>query len=177
MIPGGASDGLPLNCRAAPRMPVSCAYLGRNCSRFGLIWMGDSRVDSAKPIGRTSAWEIRTESSHSSRSVTVLGSWDKSLLESDGLPTAAFLHVDPREHNLALGIFSRHRSCDIGLTGNHRGVAIHAHLHIGNLIRAIIYLTRPRVEQIMALAGVLLAKARDALPSAIPIHRNGSVHA
>src|SRR2546422_11320014 len=66
---------------------------------------------------------------------SLLGSWDKGLLESDGLPTAAFLHVDAREHNLALGIFSRHRSCDIGLTGNHRSVAIHAHLHIGNLIR------------------------------------------
>src|SRR5947209_4191682 len=72
---------------------------------------------------RASAWEIRTESSQSSRSVTFSRwSWDKGLLESDGLPTAAFLHVDPREHNLALGIFSRHRSCDIGLTGNHRAV-------------------------------------------------------
>src|SRR5437667_6832680 len=49
MIPGSANGGLPLNCRAAPRMPVSCAYLGRNCLRCGLIWMGDSRVDSAKP--------------------------------------------------------------------------------------------------------------------------------
>jgi hypothetical protein len=67
--------------------------------------------------------ETRTESSQSSRPVTFLGSWDKGLLESDGLPTAAFLHVDAREHNLALGIFSRHRSCDISLTANHRGVA------------------------------------------------------
>src|SRR5207237_912869 len=49
MSPGSANGGLPLNCRAAPRMPVSCAYLGRNCLRCGLIWMGDSRVDSAKP--------------------------------------------------------------------------------------------------------------------------------
>ena len=49
MIPGSASGGLLLNCRAALRMRGSCAYLARDCLRCGLIWMADSRVDSAKP--------------------------------------------------------------------------------------------------------------------------------
>src|SRR6266566_2251911 len=43
MIPGSASGGLLLNCRAALRMQASCASLELNCLRCGLIWMADSR--------------------------------------------------------------------------------------------------------------------------------------
>ncbi len=48
MIPGSASGGLLLNCRAAPRMQASCAYLELNCLRCGLIWTGDAHADSLR---------------------------------------------------------------------------------------------------------------------------------
>ena len=38
----------------------------------------------------------------------LLGVRDAGLLKGDGLPLAPFFHVDAREHNLGLGIFSRH---------------------------------------------------------------------
>ncbi len=48
MIPGSASGGLLLNCRAALRMQASCASLELNCLRCGLIWMGDAHADSLR---------------------------------------------------------------------------------------------------------------------------------
>src|SRR5438094_5587583 len=56
------------------------------------------------------------------------------LLEGDGLPTAAFLHIDAGEQDLPVHILSSHGSLDGGLAGNHCGVAIDAHLHIGKLV-------------------------------------------
>src|SRR5206468_5924764 len=56
------------------------------------------------------------------------------LLEGDGLPTAAFLHIDAGEQDLPVHILSSYGSLDGGLAGNHCGVAIDAHLHIGKLV-------------------------------------------
>src|SRR5438309_10564454 len=56
------------------------------------------------------------------------------LLEGDGLPTAAFLHIDAGEQDLPVHILSSYGSLDGGFAGNDRGVAIDAHLHIGKLV-------------------------------------------
>ncbi len=39
------SGGLRVSCLRAPRMRGSCAYLARDCLRFGLIWMGDAHAE------------------------------------------------------------------------------------------------------------------------------------
>src|SRR5437867_12905397 len=60
------------------------------------------------------------------------------LLEGDGLPTAAFLHIDAGEQDLPVHILPSYGSLDGGLAGTDCGVAMDGHLLTGKLVGGVL---------------------------------------